>query len=230
MDEASVTTEQMRHALDDLDRVNRFLGGWSGSRALLEPRFRARRGRPVSILDVGGGSGAASRDLRRCAARWGVRASFVSLDVHAAVCDVAQASASGDRDIAVVRGDALRLPFADDSFDFAHAALFLHHFRDDAIGAILDEMRRVSREGVVVNDLHRHVVSYFAIRAIAALFRFSPVSRHDGPLSVRRGFRRSEVERWRTASGFEALGYRRRWPYRWLAWCFADGGTPDVRA
>lgn len=229
MDEPSVPTHEMRRTLVDLDWINRFLGGWSASRALLEARIREHRGGTLSILDVGAGSAGTLGELRRRARRWGARASFVSLDLHAAACDVAREREHG-AGIGVVRGDARKLPFADGAFDYVHASLFLHHFPDDAIGEILGEMRRVAREGVVLNDLHRHVVALAAIRAIAGGLRMSPLVRHDGPLSVRRGFRRDEITAWRRIPGFETLGVRWRWPFRWIAWWFADGGTPDARA
>ena len=52
-----------------------------------------------------------------------------------------------------MRGDGLRLPFADRSFDAAYTVLTLHHFRDDAAVCLLQDMARVARRLVVVNDL-----------------------------------------------------------------------------
>jgi len=220
MDDPAVAPAQMRSTLANLDRVNRFLGGWGATIALLAPRIRARCGGVVTVLDVGAGSAATAGAVRRATRSSGAEPRFVLLDRHAAACAVAT-------DAVVVRADVLELPFADGAFDFVHASLLLHHLSDDEIPRALGEMRRVAREGVVVNDLHRHALALVAIRWITRLFPWDPLGRHDGPLSVRRGFRRGDLERWRRVPGFERLGYRWRWPFRWLVWCFADGGTPD---
>ena len=70
--------------------------------------------------------------------------------------------------IAVVRGDGLRLPFADRSFDAAYTVLTLHHFRDDAAVCLLQDMARVARRLVVVNDLERSRAAWLGARALAA--------------------------------------------------------------
>jgi hypothetical protein len=88
-------------------------------------------------------------------------------------------------------------------------------------------MRRVALEGVVVNDLERHPAAYHAIRILTRVFGRAPLVRHDGPLSVRRGFKESDLLCWREVEGLETLGFRRRWPFRWIAWWYADGGTPE---
>ena len=95
-----------------------------------------------------------------------------------------------------MRGDAFQLPFGDDSFDYAHSALFLHHFRDQEIVSLLGEMRRVASRGIVVNDLERHPIAYHAIRVLSRIFIRSPIVRNDAPLSVRRGFRSEDLDRW----------------------------------
>ncbi len=151
------------------------------------------------------------------------------VDLHAAVCGVAAANVRDQSAIRLTRADAFRLPFADGAFDYVHSSLFLHHFRNEQIVPLLAEMDRVAAHGVVVNDLHRHWFAYQSIRLLGALFIRSPIVRHDAPLSVRRGFRASDLERWRR-SGRPRPGYRWRWPFRWLVWSFADGGTPEGAA
>ena len=52
-------------------------------------------------------------------------------------------------------GDGRSLPYPDRSFDVAHASLVVHHCTPDEAVALLREMARVARLGVVVNDLDR---------------------------------------------------------------------------
>jgi SAM-dependent methyltransferase len=221
MDDVSVGVGEMRGALADLDRLASFLGGWSASLAPLRRRLAGRAA--ARILDAGAGSGAMARALAADARRMGVRASVVAVDLHPAACRVAAETARGEPALRVVRADARRLPFADGAFDFSLASLFLHHFQGDDLRAILGEMRRVAREGVVVADLERSRPAYWGVWLASRLLARSPVTRHDGPLSVRRAFRRRDLEEWRTVEGLGGLRWRRALPFRWVAWAFGEG-------
>jgi SAM-dependent methyltransferase len=224
MDEPAVPRPEMEAALRELDNINAWLGGHSTSLGLLRRRLLDADG-PLRLLDVGAGGGGTARFLIRWAERHGIELEVTLLDVHSAVCQVAATGIRDEPRCRLVRADAFRLPFSDDSFDYAHAALFLHHFPHAEIVRLLQEMRRVASGGLVINDQHRHAVAFHFIRAIGRLLIRSPMVRNDAPLSVRRGFRREDLESWRSGP-LSALGFRRRWPFRWAVWVFNDGGTP----
>jgi SAM-dependent methyltransferase len=215
MDDAGVGAGDLWGALRDLDRLSSLLGGWSVSLAPLLRRLVGRRS-AARVLDLGAGSGAMARELCRRARRSGAEVRVVAVDSHPVTCRLARDAVGPDRRVLVVRADATRLPFADGAFDLAHASLVLHHL--DEPEAALREMRRVSREGFVVSDLERSRLAHGAVWLASRLLARSPLVRADGPMSVRRGFRRSDLERWRGAAGLERLAFRRRPPFRWLAW------------
>ena len=107
-------------------------GGWRRRAAratALAPKGRA--------LDVACGSGKLTGELLRLAPRGLV----VGLDFSDRMLRVA-ADAAGPR---YVRGDGLRLPFADGSFDAVTVAFGLRNFADPELG--LREMRRVLQPG-----------------------------------------------------------------------------------
>jgi 2-polyprenyl-3-methyl-5-hydroxy-6-metoxy-1,4-benzoquinol methylase len=216
----------MAEALRELDGINAWLRGHRISLGLLRRRLESAEG-PVQLLDVGAGGAGTSRFLAHWARRHGIELEVTLVDLHSAVCQVAQKTIRNEPGCRLVRADAFRLPFEDHAFHFAHAALFLHHFPHVEILRLLEEMQRVTSGGLVVNDLHRHPLAFHAIRAIGRIFIRSPIVRHDAPLSVRRGFRAEDLERWCLDKPGFRLGYRRRWPFRWAAWAFSDGGTPE---
>jgi len=224
MDDTDLSPVVMHQALGELDIINRWLGGHATSLSLLRHRLRRATG-TVRVLDVGAGGAGTARSLSAWAERHGVDMRTTLLDIHPSVCTLTAKAIESDPQIQLLRADAFQLPFADDAFDFVHTALFLHHFRDESILHLLAEMRRVAAEGVVVNDLERHSIAFYSIRFLTRFVGRSEVVRNDAPLSVRRGFRAEDLERWRTGA-LAALGYRRRWAFRWAAWIFADNGTP----
>ncbi len=102
------------------------------------------------VLDVGAGFG---RHVFECARRG---ADVVALDYAADEVVETRATlggmvAAGDIDLervtGVLRGDATRLPFADDSFDVVITSEVLEHIQDDV--AAIAEMVRVLRPGGV---------------------------------------------------------------------------------
>ncbi len=118
------------------------------------------------------------------------------------------------REILAIRGDALNLPFQDDSFDYTICSLFTHHFTDQNVIRILSEMRRVSRKEVFVIDLHRHPVAYHFYNNAAKIFSKNRLIRNDGALSILRSFKPDELESVGKKAGLKAVSVQRFFPYR----------------
>ncbi len=220
MDDFSIVDARLTRALDDLRWANRWLGGYAATRSALEPLLRRRR--VLRVIDLGTGAADYPEHLVRWGARRGKTVEVVAVDANPHT--VAYAQTALDRrlpagfraQVEVVCADALDLPYADDAFDVALAALFLHHLPDEEAVALLQEMDRVARGGVVVNDLHRHPLAYYGVRALGTLTRASEMFRHDGPVSVRRAFRREDLEALAAAAGLAPARIRWRWAFRWI--------------
>jgi SAM-dependent methyltransferase len=103
------------------------------------------------------------------------------------------AHGAGGADFPVACADARALPFADRSFDFVTCSQLLHHFEGDAALGLLRELHRVARRLVIVSELRRSWFAAAGIWLASYPLRFHPVSRHDGVVSVFRGFRRGEL-------------------------------------
>ena len=181
--------EELAANLRELAMLNRLPGGTAASIEAIE--HVANGARNLSILDLGTGAGdmpvAFARHGRR-RGRWRV----VATDLRPEIVDLARARVRDESDVTVDLGDATRLSFPDAAFDVAHASLLLHHLEPHAAIAMLSEMRRVARLGVVINDLQRGVL-HLAITAttVLALAR-SRYTRHDGLLSARRAYTLAE--------------------------------------
>jgi ubiquinone/menaquinone biosynthesis C-methylase UbiE len=93
----------------------------------------------------------------------------------------------------IVCGDALHLPFADSSVDVVMCSQLLHHFFDAETAQLLREMDRVARIRVVVSDLRRSWIAAAGLWLLSFPLGFHAVSRHDGVVSVLRGFTRDEL-------------------------------------
>ena len=210
----------------DLRRVNRWLGGrWLTVRGLRRLVGDGGPGEPVAILDVASGSVDLPRAMARWARRRGRAVLVVATDINPEVLRLAEGLDAPDP-VRLVAADARRLPFADGAFDVAACSFFLHHLDPDGVVAALRAMRRVSRRGVLVNDLVRGRISYAGAWALSRAFTRNPISRHDAPLSARRSYSRAELSALAARAGLEPVAFYGVLGYR-LAMVTLPAGGPD---
>jgi len=219
MDDLSITDARLHEALRDLRLTNRFLGGYRSTRTVLRPIFESHR--RLRILDVGTGGGDSLVDLVHYGHRCGCRVDVVGIDLNAGAVDYARhylddtLSHRMRRRVSVQVGDALGLDVDTGAFDIVTTSLFLHHFAGTEAVRVLREMDRVSRMGILVNDLHRHLLAYWGVLFLSRLLPASEMYRHDAPLSVRRAFRQHELADLARQAGLPDPQIRWHWAFRW---------------
>jgi len=74
--------------------------------------------------------------------------------------------------------------------------------------ASLREMAAAARRGVIVNDLLRTRLALGLVWLATRLLRCHPISRHDGPLSVRRAYSAAELTALAQKAGITTLRVR----------------------
>jgi SAM-dependent methyltransferase len=194
MDRPEADPEQLSRSLVDLAGVNRWLGGRRSALRLVLRLARNTRAEPVRVLDVGTGGADIPLALARAGRRAGRRLCITATDLHPVTLEVARRATRGEPDVRVAEADAMRLPFDDGSFEIAMCCTTLHHFERDQAIRILGELARVATVGVVVTDLSRSWPALLGARILAAtLWRRHPITRHDGPASIRAAFTASEL-------------------------------------
>jgi len=200
-------------ALDDLARINRlFFGTRLTLAAAGDLLGEAPAGERVFLLDAGCGRG----DMAVALARWsrakGLDARVLALDASPTIAGIARARFGAEIDVGV--DDVLALGQPDGSVDVAACSLLLHHFEPDDVVRALGELRRVSRRGVIVNDLVRGPLGLIGAHGVARLLTRNPITRFDAVLSARRAYTRGELLDLVNAAGLRpvkvrgALGYR----------------------
>lgn len=177
-------------SLADIRCCNQIFGGTSAVLAEIAPEVRAARarGQSLTVLDVGTGLGDIPERVRRVGCRMGVEVVTLGVEFSAALAAAAR-PASGP----AVAGDALALPFASDSVDVVTCSQLLHHFEERDAMRLLEELERVARRLVIVAEIRRSRTAAAGLWLVSWILRFHPVSRHDGVVSVMRGFRRHEL-------------------------------------
>lgn len=224
LDDPAHPTPELLQSYGQIDQVNRWFGGVRAFRAHLHP-YR-RQGVPLRVLDVGTGTGAVPLRLQAWAAGGGARWSLVGVDRHPSLHTLG-APRRGTT-LPLVRGDALALPFRPGTFDVVLCTLTLHHFGDDDAVRLLAEMGRVAARAVLVNDLERTALNYLAARALSmTLWRRNRLTRHDGPVSVRRSFTLDELSALGHAAGLRRVSVHRHFPWRLVLRAEPPGRPPS---
>ena len=177
-----------KRSLDDVARSNTIFGG---ARAVLVELASALGGdgaRTMTVLDVGTGIGDIPARATQEALARGLTSSAFGIDISPSLLRVARASG-----ITPVCADALALPVATKSVDVAICSQLLHHFETRDAVTVLRELDRGARKRGIVSDLRRSWLAAAGIWIASFPLRFHPVSRHDGVVSVLRGFTTEEL-------------------------------------
>ncbi|MGZ4879127.1 MAG: methyltransferase domain-containing protein [Candidatus Angelobacter sp.] len=183
LDTDAGTPREVAASLEDLRMFNGWFGGVHTMSSLLRRVAQQRGLKTLSWVDVAGGEGYVATRTQRSLARSGITAQPVILDrapthlskIHPGVC-----------------GDALALPFRDNSFDAVGCSLFMHHLEPDEIVRFVREGLRVARHAFLIHDLQRHPV-HLALGYLGMPLYRSRITRHDALASVRRAYTVEEV-------------------------------------
>ena len=194
MDDFNLKGKKMQAVLTDLNTVSSLLGGANitlkGIKKLL---IGSPKNKPITIIDVGGGDG---EMLRKCA-RFGKKNRYnfklIGLDANANIISEAKERSKNYENITFKTFDIFSMhPFP--KGDIILCNLFLHHFKNAEIVTILKKVKQSSNIGVVVNDLQRSELAFNLFKAFGWVFLKTKIAKHDGLVSVARGFKREELE------------------------------------
>jgi SAM-dependent methyltransferase len=215
LDRPDIPQDELAAVLRDLDRFNgTMLGQWPIVRWVARGIKHVELGHPITVLDVGCGSGALLRAIRHQARRSGRDVSLIGVDLSADTVAIARRETPTEDEIRYIATDVFRYR-PDAPVDFIVSGLVAHHLPDARIVDLLRWMDNTATRGWLISDLHRSAVPYAFIGLVGKLTRVHPTVIHDGRISVARSLTRGE---WRARIDEAGLaGVTMRWVlYRWL--------------
>jgi ubiquinone/menaquinone biosynthesis C-methylase UbiE len=185
LDSDAGTPAEVAGSIKDLRMFNSLFGGVRTMASLLRRVAQQRGLKQISWVDVAGSEGYVATQTQRSLARSGISSQPLILDrapthlgnTHPAVC-----------------GDALALPFRDNSFDAVGCSLFMHHLEPTEIVRFAKEGLRVARHAFLVHDLERHPL-HLALSYLGMPLYRSRITRHDAVASINRAYTVKEVRK-----------------------------------
>ena len=220
LDNDDIPFEDIKRNMKELDFINSYLGGHritlSGLKNLMKKIGNSRKphNEPISILEIGCGGGDNLKVIKNYCKRKNIIVQLTGLDINPHCIQFAR-SKKENEGIEFITSD-YKLASLTKKPDIIFCSLFCHHFTDAEMTEILKWMHRNATFGFFVNDLHRHPFAYYSIKWLTKFFSKSYLVKNDAPLSVLRGFKKQELEKFLQQTLIVNANLKWKWAFRWL--------------
>jgi 2-polyprenyl-3-methyl-5-hydroxy-6-metoxy-1,4-benzoquinol methylase len=225
MDDLALEGAALRKNLDELELINKYLGGNEVVIGALENLYRQgliTQDKEISIADLGCGGGDTLRAIARWAKRKKLNIKLIGIDANPFMLDYAQEKATQYQTVIELKQiNIFSQSFENQQYDIIICSLFCHHFSNEELINLFSKIKKQIRIAFIVNDLHRHWFAYYSIKYITKLFNGSYLVQNDAPLSVLRAFKKNELDLLLQKSGIQKYSLLWKWAFRYqiIAYC-----------
>lgn len=219
MDDFDLKGDELRRTLKDLENINAWLGGnqitINGIKKLLPGRSKAQK---ITIADIGCGNAAILRKI----AEWGHQNNYhfelMGIDANQHAIKIAEELSRDYENIHFQTLNIFSEEFKNMEFDIVLCTLTLHHFKDNQIVELLNQLYVQSKLGMVINDLHRNRAAYILFQAFCAVFVNNDIARKDGLTSILRGFKKEEIKDFteKIPAKHHEISWKWAFRYQWI--------------
>lgn len=219
MDDLTLANDALRKNLDELELINKYLGGNNVVIEALE-KLRAKKiispEKTVKIADLGCGGGDTLRAIANWAKKQKLNIELVGIDANQFMLDYASEKAK-EKQIAITfrKVDIFSEDFEKEEYDITICSLFCHHFTDEELLILFRQIKKQTKSVFIINDLHRHWFAYYSIKYITKILNGSYLVQNDAPLSVLRAFTRTELEKLLLQTNIKNHDLRWFWAFRY---------------
>ncbi len=195
--------------LKELDTINHLLGGYNNTLKGLERVVSRNTQAATTVVDIGCGGGDTLKQIDKWSKQKGYQLNLFGVDLKQECVNYANQNSPNSRLTFICddyRNAHLHLP----KIDVLHACLFCHHLSENQIIELIQYAQK-NRIILIINDLERNSIAYYSIKLLTRLFSNSYLVKNDAPLSVLRGFKKTEwIAILRQA---KATNYTLRWQW-----------------
>jgi len=204
--------------MKELNVINTWLGGHDITIQGLKVLCGNKKS--INICEIGCGGG----DNLHAIANWGkknnVTINCTGIDIKEECIDYAKQQWNHAPAKWIV-SDYIKVVF-EEKPDIIFSSLFCHHFTEEELVQQLRWMKANSVKGFFINDLQRHVLAYHSIKLLTKAFSSSYLVKNDAPLSVTRGFKKTEWDNIFAKAGIKHYNIQWKWAFRYLITCMNE--------
>ncbi len=215
IDEQKIPKDLLFKNLKELDFLNRYTGGhYLNLRAIR--KLLTSNNREFHMVDLGCGSGDTLKYIARWARKKNIRARFTGVDINPDAIDYMRRHCRDYPEITAIHEGYEAYLAKKQHVDIYFCSLFCHHLTDNELQHVIGELKRYSKLGFVIHDLIRSPFSYYSSVAFTSLARATPLAKNDGPVSVLRGFKISEIKQLLQKAGVSEFRIKTNMGFRFL--------------
>jgi len=192
LDETNIKQELLFKNLRELDILNRFTGGHAISLKGIKQLFTDHT-KIYHVVDLGCGSGDSLRAIADWARENNFNVQLIGIDMNADVIEYLQNHCRSYPEISGITTDYQEFLDRNTSVDIVHCSLFCHHLNDEELIRLFTYFSEKVTTGFVINDLQRNWLAYYSAWFFTRLLNGTALAKNDGPVSVLRAFRASEL-------------------------------------
>ena len=217
MDDFTLEGKALRTNLDILASINKWLGGNQVSLDGIQKLIKdLPKDKELVIVDLGCGNGDMLRRVSKLGKKLGYQFKLIGIDANKDSIQYATLLSLSYSNITYVQMNIFSEEFKALKYDIALSTLFLHHLNDQEILDKLSLLKEQARLGIVVNDLHRNKLAYFLF-SIISFFINNKIIRNDGLISIRRGFKKGELEYFANQLQIKSdINWKWAFRYQWI--------------
>jgi len=209
LDEDNITKEALFQNLKELDVINNLLGGYNITFNALKKIVN--KNTKYTLVDIGSGGGDTLKRIGKWCLRNQIEIDLKGVDLKP-IC-IEYSIENNPTNIQFICDDYRNILNHIDKVDILHASLFCHHLKDEEITTLI-KFCVTNKIILIINDLERNAIAYYAIKFLTAIFSKSYLVKNDAPLSVLRGFKTKEWKAIIKNSGAKNYTINYKWAFR----------------
>jgi 2-polyprenyl-3-methyl-5-hydroxy-6-metoxy-1,4-benzoquinol methylase len=210
LDEDNIPKDALFQNLKELNTINTLLGGYkitfSALKKITEPT------KSYSLIDIGCGGGDTLKQIHTWSKKNNRTINLYGIDIKPECIEYARANIANEP-IKYICDDYRNTFTHLKQVDIIHACLFCHHLTENELIELV-QFAVKNKSTLVINDLERNTLAYYAIKLLTTLFSKSYLVKNDAALSVARGFKKQEWLAILQKAGVTRYSVKNKWAFR----------------
>jgi len=216
MDNFQGNEEALKVVLDDINRVNKLLGGNDITIKAVSKLIRNNPQKSYVVIDVGCADGNMLRELAVYCRKNKIKAEFIGIDLNSDALNIARKASVAYPEIRFLEQDILHLEQTDLNCDILITTLTTHHFSNNQLPILLKQFTKLVKVGVVNNDLHRSSIALILFKLFSTIFIKTDTAKIDGLISIRRGFKKQDLRHFAKQLSNMSHYIKWKWAFRYV--------------
>ncbi|MFZ4612494.1 MAG: methyltransferase domain-containing protein [Bacteroidia bacterium] len=210
LDADFIPEQDLYQNLRELDVINALLGGYKMTFDALKKVLK--KDTQYTIVDIGCGAGDTLKRIYNWNKNQKFNLNLFGIDLKQTCVNYAL-NVNSNSQLNFICDDYKNIYKHLSKVDVIHACLFCHHLTNEEIVELI-KFAQKNKSTLIINDLERNAFAHYSIKLLTKLFSKSYLVKNDAPLSVLRGFKKTEWKDIIQQSGAKNFSVKYKWAFR----------------